>query len=126
MDCKCARSVAASAPTQLRGTWTSAQQRALRRSPSSERCRCRTLAKGYDGDVVTQRSPCALAQLSPQCRDLDWLLKNFTETVNENFEASLEYSFEALRNAAPNTPRRRDQLQDRERRKDCRDPLDHR
>ena len=44
MDCKCARSVVASAPTQLRGTWTSAQQRALRRSPSSERCRRKTPA----------------------------------------------------------------------------------
>jgi lysophospholipase L1-like esterase len=50
------------------------------------------------------QSATALSQLSPQCKDLDWLLDNFNTTVNENFEASLEYTFEALRNAAPNTP----------------------
>ena len=49
------------------------------------------------------QSVTALTQLSPQCKDLDWLLNNFSETVNENFEASLEYTFEALRNAAPNS-----------------------
>ncbi|HKU39730.1 MAG TPA: SGNH/GDSL hydrolase family protein [Polyangiales bacterium] len=40
--------------------------------------------------------------LPPECNDLEWLIDNTSEVVNGNLAPSLDYTFRALRAAAPN------------------------
>lgn len=42
------------------------------------------------------------SSLSPECRDLDWLINNTTAVVNAGLAQNLNDAFVAIRNAAPN------------------------